>query len=389
MRDKASVKRRSRTSLDLVLWSTRGGPRLERAGQKLLFRARRRPTGPPCATADGEAHWEGLPTPPLRAGGEHANCEELLLVAVVRMRKAGLTHREQCMQKRNRGSPQQHGSSGSQKQSALFKRQGLTQFTPDFVEWLTNESLEDTSMGMAMPRGRYGEEVWTSAFFDSVKVELDRRQQGTGIFVCAFDRTDGNNQPTGVTDIASRRLITLLIGPAYKVRDEKEALRKALTKSQRAANPSWLDTYRKVITCTAEDAPDLGLSFDELIDYSSAFHALTPITNAVFTARLAERLVRSGMVLDLCSILCDGQAHGTSGDIEASSFDLGKLAKYGFRSCTCKTFPHYLWCIHSCGDAKLRKLIKSWPATLDPTRLGDRRTGAIPNAVRGGALGRM
>ena len=227
VRDKASVKRRSRTSLDLVLWSTRGGPRLERAGQKLLFRARRRPTGPPCATADGEAHWEGLPTHPLRAGGEHANCEELLLVAVVRMRKAGLTHREQCMQKRNRGSPQQHGSSGSQKQSALFKRQGLTQFTPDFVEWLTNESLEDTSMGMAMPRGRYGEEVWTSAFFDSVKVELDRRQQGTGIFVCAFDRTDGDNQPTGVTDIASRRLITLLTGPAYKVRDEKEALRKA------------------------------------------------------------------------------------------------------------------------------------------------------------------
>ena len=281
------------------------------------------------------------------------------------------------------------GKNGSQKQSALFKRQGLTQFTPDFVEWLTNESLEDTSMGMAMPKGRYGEEVWTSAFFDSVTVELGRRQQGTGIFVCAFDRTDGDNQPTGVTDIASRRLITLLTGPAYKVRDEKEALRKALTKSQRAANPSWLDTYRKVITCTAEDAPDLGLSFDELIDYSSAFHALTPITDAVFTARLAERLVRSGMVLDLCSILCDGQAHGTSGDIEASSFDLGKLAKYGFRSCTCKTFTHYLWCIHSCGDAKLRKLIKSWPATLDPTRLGDRRTGAIPNAVRGGALGRM
>jgi hypothetical protein len=257
---------------------------------------------------------------------------------------------------------------------------------PEFVKWLTNESYEDCAMGMKMPTGRYGTEVWSISFFQSVSDELDRRVEGTGIFVCAFDRLDEDGQPSGIKDVASRRLITLLVD-TYKVRDEKDALRKALSQSKKKDQPSWLERYVQLATCEVAKAGDLGLNFDQLIDYGTAFRTLTPIEDPLYTAQLAERLMRSGMTLNM-SCICYSSSIPKGSEVRVSAIDPSRLKKNGFVYCTCDAYTHYHWCIHCCGDAKLRGLIKKWPPTLEPTLIGSRSTGRIPNALPGGALGR-
>ena len=288
----------------------------------------------------------------------------------------GLPNDNQCLE----------GKNGSQKQAVEFKRLGLTQFVPEFVKWLTNESCEDCAMGMQMPTGRYGTEVWSISFFQSVSDELDRRVEGTGIFVCAFDRLDEDGQPSGIKDVASRRLITLLVD-TYKVRDEKDALRKALSQSKKKDQPSWLESYVQLATCEVAKAGDLGLNFDQLIDYGTAFRTLTPIEDPLYTAQLAERLMRSGMTLNM-SCICYSSSIPKGSEVRVSAIDPSRLKKNGFVYCTCDAYTHYHWCIHCCGDAKLRGLIKKWPPTLEPMLVGSRSKGRIPNALPGGALGR-
>ena len=279
------------------------------------------------------------------------------------------------------------GKNGAQKQAVDWKRFGLTQFVPGFVAWLNSESCEDVAMGMQMPAGRYGTEVWTMNFFQCVVDELERRTRGTGIFVCAFDRLTEQGQPTGVRDIASRRIITLLT-EQHRVRDQKDALRKALSQAKKRGEESWLETYRRIANCTEAEASSLGLNFDQLIDFGTAFRTLTPITDPLYTARLAERLMRSGMALNL-SLICYNGRIPSGLEISPSDIDPAKLVQSGFVSCVCDPYTHYHMCIHCCGDAKLRGLIKKWPATLHPTHIGSGKTGAISAAVRGGALGRQ
>lgn len=76
--------------------------------------------------------------------------------------------------------------------------------------------------------------------------------------------------------------------------------------------------------------------------------------------------------------------------LDSAPFDTNKLRnpQICFCHCNCVDYLHYRWCVHVCVDAFNKKLISGYPRTLDPTPIGDRARGRIPNIVRGGALGR-
>ena len=61
-----------------------------------------------------------------------------------------------------------------------------------------------------------------------------------------------------------------------------------------------------------------------MIDHATAFHTLKPITNVVYTARHAEKLLREGAKLDLRGICYDG-AIPTGPFIAKGSIDASKL----------------------------------------------------------------
>jgi len=120
--------------------------------------------------------------------------------------------------------------------------------------------------------------------------------------------------------------------------------------------------------------------FDLFMDMSTAFYTLTPIVDMDFVKPLIKRLEASKMTLDLKKI-CSGA--GTQGRM----LDVTKMEEFGFVSCNCSTYQHYLWCPHVTVDAMVKKLIKKFPPAFRPERLGSRRDGRIPKAARGGALG--
>ena len=285
---------------------------------------------------------------------------------------------------------------GAQKADGHWKRKGLTQFLPDFVKWLNSESLEDLAFGTEMPKGRHGTDMWDINFFDQVHQELQRRKDGTGIFVCTFD----DPEDLQVMWITSRRLITTLQAHPYRIKDEKAPLRSALTTAKNAATSlSWLAAHQLIAkSATLAEATQNQkldkLHFDMLMDYATSFFALTNIVDALYTARLAERLLRAGAVLNLKKI-CKEDDMPPTGSLEISPthIDVAKLKSTsgeqatGFVSCLCNTYTHYHFCIHVCGVAKLRGVIKKFPVNMD--RLGDRSAGALPSIVRGGALGRQ
>ena len=102
-----------------------------------------------------------------------------------------------------------------------------------------------------------------------------------------------------ITSFLPTRLVPLCL----QVKDEKEALRKALSGSKKTGTLSWLEIYRVIAEAVnADDLCSLKLDFDLMIDFATGFHTLTPITDILYTARLEKRLRRSSMVLDLALI---------------------------------------------------------------------------------------
>ena len=92
-----------------------------------------------------------------------------------------------------------------------------------------------------------------------------------------------------ITSSLPARLVPLCL----QVKDEKEALRKALSGSKKKGTMSWLETYWMIAEAVdADDLCSLKLDFDLMIDFATGFHTLTPITDVLYTARLAERLRR-------------------------------------------------------------------------------------------------
>ena len=130
---------------------------------------------------------------------------------------------------------------------------------------------------------------------------------------------------------------------------QKDALRKALSQSKKKDQPSWLERYVQLASCEVAKAGDLGLNFDQLIDYGTAFRTLTPIEDPLYTAQLAERLMRSGMTLNM-SCICYSSSILKGSEVRVSAIDPSRLKKNGFVYCTCDAYTHYHWCIHCCGD---------------------------------------
>ena len=70
-----------------------------------------------------------------------------------------------------------------------------------------------------------------------------------------------------------------------------------------------------------------------------------------------------------------------------SELDIERLKKWGFCSCNCRIYLHYLWCVHVCTDGLVKKLILKFPKAYSVKRLGVEMDGRACKALRGGALG--
>ena len=120
------------------------------------------------------------------------------------------------------------------------------------------------------------------------------------------------------------------------------------------------------------------MNFELYIDFATAFHTLTPITNVIFVERLIDRLCADQMVLNVDSIC-------TSGVVDGAKLRDPKCN--GFVSCNCPTYLKDLWCEHVLMYALVKGVVVNVPPKYRAERIGPAHNGRNPMAVRGGALG--
>ena len=256
--------------------------------------------------------------------------------------------------------------------------------------WLHHQSAEDLNMAGDMTKlGKsntkvnvWDQKAFTAAheLFETYKLEQH------GPFGCMIHRTDLNGLK--VIDIPSRRVLTLLLGK-HSVADDPKALSLALCHTgncrggsrcrdgRDGCEDSWHCMYVKLINSSALPAlPQGTFTFDLYMDYVSSFHTLTPIVDVIFVGRLINRLLNSDMRLDLSLI------QSSDGEL-----DVERMKKWGFCSCNCPIYLHYLWCAHVCADGLVKKLILKFPRGYTVKRLGAETDGRTCKALRGGALG--
>lgn len=160
-----------------------------------------------------------------------------------------------------------------------WKREGLTQFIPAFVEWLENESCvclpplkssflysciqcdwglrsfvvtilvpqEDLGFGLKMPESYGKVEMNTLKFNEQVENLLTEKENGTGPFVCVFAYGGRAKVPALELDmnkmlIASRGTIDKLV-TVNKVRNRTADLRFAFEGRAKGEAFSWLELY--------------------------------------------------------------------------------------------------------------------------------------------------
>lgn len=290
------------------------------------------------------------------------------------------------------------GTNGTQKDDQNFERFGMTQFIPKFalgnpqrgeLGWLYHQSAEDLSMSADMKelgRSNKNVNVWDQkAFNASWEMWETFKDDKHGPFGCRIERTDSAGLK--VIDIPSQRILTLLLGKNHRVPDETNAIKLALchTGSCRGGvscagcEDSWHSVYVELMQ--ASTLPQLlngNFSFDLYMDYVTSFHTLTPIIDVIFVGRLIDRLLASGMQLNVSLV----KSGGTSG-----ALDVEKMKKKGFCSCNCRVYLHYLWCVHVCTDALVKGLIVKFPPTYTVRQLGVDHNGRTSKALRGGCLG--
>ena len=286
-------------------------------------------------------------------------------------------------------------TNGTQKDDVNFERYGMTQFLPRFagnlqskeLGWLQHQSCEDLSMAGCMKQlGKSNTKVnvWDQKAFTAAHDMYETyKLEQHGPFGCMIQRTDLNGLK--VIDIPSRRVLTLLLGK-YRVADDPKSLNLALCHTgncrggghcKEGCKDSWHCMYVKLINSSALPAlPQGNFTFDLYMDYVLSFHTLTPIEDVVFVGRLINRLSTSGMQLDLSLI--------QSSD---NKLDVERMKKWGFCSCNCPIYLHYLWCVHVCADGLVKKLILKFPRAYTVKRLGADTDGRTCKALRGGALG--
>ena len=189
-----------------------------------------------------------------------------------------------------------------------------------------------------------------------------------------------------VLDIPSRRLIQAL---QQENINTKPALELALyhvhpCKGGTSRAPcvgcedSWYAQYCALCE-TDEEHLSLVYTFDLLIDYSSGWHTLTPITDPVWTQRRLTMLKQAGCKLDLTRVRQSSQN---------VSLDPAKLKQFGLVHCNCATYLHYTWCLHVCLHARVVSgIMKSVPPKWESRRYGHAMQGKPARALAGGALG--
>jgi hypothetical protein len=134
------------------------------------------------------------------------------------------------------------------------------------------------------------------------------------------------------------------------------------------------ELFRRLIT--NPDGIAANWSFNRLIGASRQFHILRPIR--IDTDELEFAISKFLQVLSLC-----GLKPVSADDLRERTRQEGK----GLVSCSCKLYLAHAWCHHSCAIAFARKVITSWPPTMNPKPTIQAKSGRPPNAVRGGSLG--
>jgi hypothetical protein len=107
--------------------------------------------------------------------------------------------------------------------------------------------------------------------------------------------------------------------------------------------------------------------FDQCMDWLDAMHYLAPIDD------------------DSAGILMLRRLHTAGADIDGTKI----TPDTPLRACTCRNYVHYAWCQHVMAYCLLKKIIKGWPARINPTPTASgRKRGRIANSKKGGALGK-
>lgn len=160
------------------------------------------------------------------------------------------------------------GKNGGQKGDLEFRRHTVTNFVPIFVNWLANESLEDT--GMAESMSLYSNDpfdVWNAKMFAKAFEQYSLFMEGfggekeQGIFGLRTKRSDADGLL--ILDVPSTATIALLL-KIPQVKDNKKSLMLALhhvgtCKGEAAGctgcSKSWYEVYRRLQVPAATPDP--------------------------------------------------------------------------------------------------------------------------------------
>jgi hypothetical protein len=160
----------------------------------------------------------------------------------------------------------------------------------------------------------------------------------------------------------------------FGIAPQPSAIRAALKTPGRDGTPGYLPTFVELMKKPAElfDRLELQKNFDTAVGWCKAFHILEPLLDTVAVGLLCDRLEHVGCSPDKEKIL-DG----------IKEVDIHSCLV----SCSCNMYMHYATCRHSVAWAYKHKLLKSYPANLDPTKMQETKRGRPHKAVGGKPLG--
>ena len=253
---------------------------------------------------------------------------------------------------------------GAQKKALGHKREAACQFLISMRKELENHSASDLSFGKVMPTGytktlpsgvKISKEVWTTNFWGAVMAEHRSKHGLHELYWLYSNHEDGAvimMSRAGREELyADANVIAMLRG----VRSEGERL-KILRKAVQDGKPSWLQTFKALMSNTSQVVADQKMDFQAYVKWLKAFHVVKPIRHAKFEASLVTRLQNSNLRLDLSKL--GKQCPITKGKNTIC-----------FMQCSCEDYRHYLWCLHSALWMVATGLIAGPPPNLDPTQI--------------------
>lgn len=125
----------------------------------------------------------------------------------------------------------------------------------------------------------------------------------------------------------------------------------------------WVEEYKQMVRNPVTICHDM--SFDEMETVFRHFHVLRPIV-----ADLKDQLAVDS-VTQLHRML-ENSGLGMMPIAELLELPPGK----GLVACDCESYLHYCWCKHSCACAFDRKIVRSYPPTLNPKKISRQASSA-------------